>query len=161
MQIYLLRHGEAASQGYDDISRPLSTRGEEEAQCAAAFLKSLNIIPDVIFSSPLARAVQTAEIVSRVLNVNQIRKTEHLAAVSNPHNIIEELNKLSVGTVLCVGHEPHLSTLISILITGSQTARIEVKKGALACLDTTQPIYNGSCTLKWLLSQVQMSKVCR
>ena len=52
MQIFLLRHGDALQQGYDDVSRKLSTHGEEQSGLAASFFEKMSVSVDVIFSSP-------------------------------------------------------------------------------------------------------------
>ncbi|MBI4547177.1 MAG: phosphohistidine phosphatase SixA [Ignavibacteriae bacterium] len=159
MHLYLVRHGDALTQGYDDPARPLSSLGEEQAKLAALTLKVFGVALDAILSSPLLRAKQTASIVKEELKVVDVIITEYLVPSADHRQIINQLNELGKNSVLLVGHEPHLSSFISMLITGTRTAELEMKKGGIAFIETLSPIQIGKCVLRWLLGPEQMKHV--
>lgn len=152
MQLYLLRHGDALANSFDDASRSLSPHGEEQVLCIAKLLEQLDIRFDAIMSSPLLRARQTARIVRDVLRGNEITVTEHLVPTSDHRQIFNQLNGQSWESVLLVGHEPHLSTLISLLVSDSRNARIEMKTSGLALCTASPPFEKGSGVLRWMVN---------
>ena len=156
MHLLLLRHGDALQQGFDDTSRPLSPLGEKQASVAAGTLQRFNISIDIVVSSPLERARQTAKIVQYKLNVVESETSEYLIPDTDQCQLIQYLSRLQKPTVLLVGHEPHLSRFISNLITGTSSALISMKKGSLACLDVPSPLERGTGSLLWLLGYEEM-----
>ncbi|MBI1804181.1 MAG: phosphohistidine phosphatase SixA [Ignavibacteriae bacterium] len=153
MLLLLLRHGDALDTALDgDALRPLSPHGEEQARAQGNLLQSLALQPDIILTSPLLRAQQTAEIVRQLLGVATISMTEHLTPSSDHRQTVQQLNALGKERVLLVGHEPHLGTFISLLVTGSRNAQIEMKKGSLACVDIEVPVRYGEGNLVWLFT---------
>src|SRR5215470_2648556 len=124
MEIYILRHGiavERGTRGYaKDGDRPLTKEGEEK----------MHLQIDLILSSPFVRAKQTAEIVAEALG-EQVTYTDLLKPDSNSKELIAEINDEKPQRVMLVGHEPDLSQLVSLLISGGGDAAIELKKGGL------------------------------
>jgi len=161
VNLYLLRHGDAMEAGYDDAERPLSPLGENQAAQAGLALQRLDVFPDIIVSSPLVRAKQTAMAVQQILQKPEISISEYLIPGTDQRQLLELLNNISRQTVLLVGHEPLLSTFISSLVSGSMSARIAMNKGSLARLDTPRPIAGGVCSLRWLLTAEQLEKLLR
>jgi phosphohistidine phosphatase len=155
MKLFLLRHGDAIEQGYDDASRPLSPLGEEQARTAAATLRKHTETLDLILSSPLVRAQQMAKIVQKQFPSVNIQTTEHLVSSSDPRQIIQLLNELKKNSVLCVGHQPHLGLLLSQLTDGKSH---EVKKGTLACIEIALPMKRGEGKLEWVKHFEQIKK---
>lgn len=151
MLLYILRHGEAVEVGYEDAERPLSSIGKEQARIAANALKSLNTSLDMILSSPLERSKQTAKTIEEELQVKKFATTQHLIPGSDHLELIKQLNELALRRVLLVGHEPHLSVLVALLINGKTYTRVEIKKGSLALVETPFPIEVGKGMLKLLL----------
>jgi phosphohistidine phosphatase SixA len=69
------------------------------------------------------------------------------------------LQKLKEKGVLLVGHEPHLSGTISLLLFGREQSVVEMRKCSLACVSATPPIGKGGAVLRWLLtSELTMKK---
>jgi len=151
MLIYFLRHGEAVTTG-DDWSRTLTTEGANRIRAEAAVLKALDVRPDAIFTSPLPRAVQTAEIVAEILSPDRsVQTREELAPGASLGDLQHVLSGLEGdGSVLVVGHEPDLSSIVAALIA-SGSARIELKKGGLALVESDVPVGPGSGKLRWLV----------
>jgi len=159
MEIYILRHGIAVprgTKGYSkDSERPLTKEGEEKTRQIAAAIVGMDLKFDLILSSPLVRAKQTAQIVAKEVG-KQVTFSDLLAPDGNALELIAEINDEKPQRVLLVGHEPDLSQLISVLITGSSDATIELKKGGL-CKMTTEKLTFGHCaTLNWLLTPKQL-----
>src|SRR5262245_23259985 len=137
MEIYILRHGIAVdrgSPGYKkDSDRPLTNEGEEKVHQIAKAILAMDLKFDVILSSPYVRAQQTAQIVATEID-EEVTLSELLTPNGNPLELIRELNDEKAQRVLLVGHEPYLSGLISVLVTGDSDAAIELKKGGLCKL---------------------------
>lgn len=158
MKLILLRHGiavEPGTPGYErDRDRPLTPEGRRKVRLIAQALAGLKITPDVILSSPFIRAHQTAEIVAAVLRLKKrLRLCPHLASGGDAGRLVAEVNKhhTDVESVMLVGHEPDLSLLASLLLTGSAAGTaIELKKGGL-CMLEAEVLRAGRCaTLLWL-----------
>jgi phosphohistidine phosphatase len=163
VNLYLLRHGiavEPGTPGYErDSERPLIPKGERRLHSAAAAMKKLGLCFDLILSSPFIRARQTAEIVAGELKLKKrIEFFDGLVPGGNPKTLIHALNELKLPpeSVLLVGHEPYLSRLISLLVSGGANAAIEMKKGGLCKLEVEE-LQHGQCArLSWLLTPAQM-----
>jgi len=156
MQIYLLRHAEAAS-AYPDHSRPLTDAGRQHVRNLGGFLlKSSRLNPAAIWRSPYLRAQQTTEILSEVLDFESLPLTvrEDLTPESNPQSVFDAI-AAQKSDLLIVGHNPHLSILCSLLL-GAERGRLRVHLQTcnLVCLEWF-PIPNhgqtGPCELNWLL----------
>jgi phosphohistidine phosphatase len=125
-------------------------------------LNSIGLSLDVIVTSPLVRAVQTAEIVHRRLdNPGRLATSPALAPAGNPMALVEELSRdySSADNVMLVGHEPYLSALISLFVTGDPEPAVRLKKGALCKLRVATPSYGRSGWIEWLLTPRQMVKL--
>jgi phosphohistidine phosphatase len=152
---------EPGTAGYEnDSERPLIPKGEQRLRSAAAAMKKLDLSFDVILSSPFLRAKQTAEIVAGELRLKKrLEFSAGLVPGGNPNVLIQALNELKPApeNVLLVGHEPSLSQLISLLVSGDANAAvIQMKKGGLCKLQIGE-LRHGQCArLAWLLTPSQM-----
>lgn len=139
MLLYLMRHAAAASgesEGQPTDEDPgLTPQGMVKARVSARGLVRLRIHPTVLLTSPLSRALQTAEIVSEELGVptDQIRSSDALQPTSPATQILEELSGIEAEEVLCIGHAPHLDDVISLLL-GCPSRITALKKASVACL---------------------------
>ena len=137
LRLYFLRHGQAGNrhkwQG-DDSARPLTARGRQRMKREAAAIRKMDLRLDLILTSPLARAQQTAEIVAETLGLGRRLVTEpRLAPGFGPRQLRPLLAKhRDVGALMLVGHEPDLSETISHLIGGG---RLDIKKGTLVLVE--------------------------
>jgi phosphohistidine phosphatase len=168
MELYILRHGLAGEFGDprypDDSQRPLTAEGKRKMLQAALGMKALGLSFDLAFASPYLRARQTAEIVCRQLDCMEILQiTENLEPGRNPLKAINEINdrNLHSSRVLITGHEPFLSQLVSLLITGSNDPVVEMKKGALCKLEAEELKYGRCAELHWLLTGKQMGMIAK
>jgi len=159
MEIYILRHGIAVDRGTPgfkkDADRSLTKDGEEKTHQVAEAMLAMELKFDLILSSPYVRSAQTANIVASELD-EEVTFTDFLLPDANPLELIREINDTKPQSVLLVGHEPDLSGLISLLVSGGSEATIELKKGGL-CKLTTEKLTFGQCaTLNWLLTPKQL-----
>jgi len=163
MNLFLLRHGLAVERDEfdpaNDADRPLTPKGHRQLRHVAAALRAMELRFDAIWSSPLVRARQTAEIVAAEL---KLKKRLAGAAELKPGGCPEKLlHKISqpppaVENILFVGHEPDFSELISRLVAGGSGASFALKKGGLAKLALEKFPASNRATLAWLLTPAQM-----
>jgi len=135
MKVFFLRHGLAGERSEwkrDDAERPLTGEGIEKMKRIAATLAALNLGLDIIISSPLARAKQTAEIVARKLNCPLVEDKRLEPGFNDEQFQQILLDHPGANAIMVVGHEPDFSDTISALIGGG---RIVCKKGGLALVE--------------------------
>jgi phosphohistidine phosphatase len=139
----------------------LTDEGIQKTQESGKALRKLGIEFDVIFSSPYARAWQTAEGIAEELDCKELLKgLDALGAESSAGAALDEI-KVEVrkfASVLIVGHEPILSELISLLLSGASGLSIAMKKGALCKLTCVRP-EPGGCRLDWLLTTKHLCRM--
>ncbi len=155
MHLFLLRHGEAEG-GPIDAERALTAVGREQAGAAARALLPLEQRPQTILTSPLLRARQTAEIAGEILQIRSIVITEYLTPASDHRQLFNILNARGDDSCLVIGHEPYLSTMVSLLVTGSRTSKVEVKTGGLLYIETAGAAGRSSGILRWVLPSSTM-----
>lgn len=120
---YLVQHGEAKSKE-EDPERHLTEKGIEESKKVAYHLSEKRVKPDIIIHSGKTRAKQTAEIYAEYLKPEKgVLKGENLAPLDDPTIWADKLKKEHTSVML-VGHLPHLSKLLSLLLTGNSEAEI-------------------------------------
>jgi phosphohistidine phosphatase len=117
MQLYLVRHGEAAH-GEPDELRPLTPEGREQARSLGARLRGEGVQPDVILTSPLLRARETGELLARELGV-PTRPDERLAPGATAAAVTEAAGD-SGDTVVAVGHQPDCGQIAAALTGGPE-----------------------------------------
>lgn len=158
MVLFLLRHGDALDgPTLHDHERPLSNFGKQQAATAARFLHTLHPPLDIIISSPLLRAQQTADAVQEKFPDVSRSVSEYLSPMSNPLQLFRELTGSPWQAVLLTGHEPFMSAAISHLIAGYEQAKVEIRKSTLACVHSERPLDRGSGILRWIVPFELMS----
>jgi phosphohistidine phosphatase len=135
-ELYLVRHAIAAERGEawpDDDQRPLTTRGVHRFKDSLPGLKWLDASIDEVFSSPLVRAKQTAELLAAVVGSN-VKNLDALAPGHAPAVVMAQLAKAAKrNRIALVGHEPGLGELAAHLIGASHP--LEFKKGGVCRVD--------------------------
>lgn len=134
MNLYLVRHGAAEDKkpGKSDFDRELTEEGKKKMSTAAKGWK--DIIPEfsMFISSPLIRALETAEIVRKAYGLkDEVIQDNRLMPGSKTEEVIALINEMAGEDVVLFGHEPDFSTHVSRLISNSG-AEIDFKKGAIA-----------------------------
>ncbi len=116
---------------------------------------------DVILTSPLARALQTARILEKhCLDGGTLEETELLEPDASFDELIDHLNGLEgVENVAIVGHEPFLSEFVSYCLAGEKSSFIRLKKGGVAALEVAGAVKPGQCVLAWLLEPGQLIRL--
>ena len=145
MNIHLLRHGVAAALGQEnnfrDEQRALTAEGIEKIRQAAQGLKRLQVDFDLVASSPLVRARQTAEIVVEVLKFRQpLDEWDELVPEGAVDAVLRRLQDFrECKSVLLVGHQPGIGCIASYLVFGDARVSLPFKKGALFCVQANDP----------------------
>jgi phosphohistidine phosphatase len=160
-ELYLVRHGIAAVRGEqfpDDTKRPLTSHGIARMRREAEGLAALGVGFDIILTSPLVRAKQTADaLATSVPGKPPVLTTEALAPGGTHAAIVDELAKHSRRTrIALVGHEPDLGELAARLI-GAKKA-IELKKGSVCRIDVQSLPPAGPGRLRWLATPRMLRK---
>lgn len=164
MMLYILRHAtaEEAGPGGDDATRRLTDRSREKMKSAAAGFKTLDIKLDAILTSPLPRASETASIVATAYgNTPAPQVLPELGAGVAPSEVVSALRPFAkLDTLMVVGHEPQLSALASLLLTGSPAGmHLLLRKGGCVALDLPARFERGGAELQWMMTHRQLRKL--
>jgi phosphohistidine phosphatase len=157
MLLYLVRHAIAGDpdpgRWPDDRERPLTAEGEKKFRQAALGLRALVPSVDVVLSSPLVRAWQTAIILREKADWPAPQRLDALGLATAPADVLDALlPHASAKSIALVGHEPTMHELASYLLTGDASAvRIAVRKGAVICLQCPDAPRAASADLEWVL----------
>lgn len=161
MKLYLLRHAiavEAADWSSDDESRPLTAMGITKMRQGARNIVQMIPSLDIIMTSPLVRAHQTAKLVSDSYQLTKPPKlliSNNLAPGNKILSLREELNQYpNSSKIMLVGHQPDLGNLLGHLVAGDQSIQIPLKKGGLAYVEISSKESLGQ--LEWLLTAKQL-----
>jgi phosphohistidine phosphatase len=158
LRLYFLRHGKAWSRAdwrEDDDLRPLTDAGEALVRAEGRAMKAMGLAPDVIVTSPLARARRTAEIVAAELGLSErLVEDQGLARGFDAGALATIVARhADAGSLMLVGHEPDFSDTVAELIGGG---RVIFKKGGLARVDVQGPESDDGI-LAWLLTPAQIT----
>jgi phosphohistidine phosphatase len=151
MNLYLIRHGAAEDPGAKpDSERALTDQGRKQLRAAARALARTGLELDAIVTSPLLRARQTAEIIAKELGLDAslIAENAELAPGGNPVKLLKDTRAENVALV---GHEPYLSELASVLLTGTEDLGMAFKKGGVCALSAETLRYGRCARLEWLV----------
>jgi len=163
MKLLLVRHGKAVSRGtpgVPDDARPLTEEGEESFRQAAGGIVRLVERPEALLSSPLPRALRTAEILAEAWGKIAPRKAPALAGGSFV-DVAELLEGRDPGdTVVLVGHEPHLSGLLARLLGADGGEKVGFRKGGAALVELSGPPSQGG-SLIWFMPPRVLRRLAR
>lgn len=158
MDLYIVRHAIAherdASRWPHDGDRPLTPEGEAKFRKAARGLRRLVPTVDLVLSSPFARAWRTAELLEEEAGWPSPERRDELQADHPATDAVRALGSIPPDrdAVALVGHEPGLSELASLLLTGSDAAEFDLKKGGVIALGLNEGARPGSAYLRWAVS---------
>lgn len=166
MKLLVIRHAiamdreEYAASGNPDDLRPLTDKGARRMERIAKALSGEIDTLDRLATSPLTRAVETAEIVAGAYGLDDTEITYSLV----PDAPLEDFEAWcgkdgSQGVVAIVGHEPHLGALVTWLLTGFAESRISFKKGGACLLEFESVPRRGAGSLHWLLAPRQLTQM--
>lgn len=151
-RLYLVRHGIAVPHGdpdFADDDRPLTPEGVAHIRQVAKGLRRLKVMPDRILTSPLPRAARTAHIIADVLGLTDVLESEDaLRAEKSGASIREWVVARPEDRLMIVGHNPSLSDLAGLLLTGDRPLpSVELRKGGIAAFAAGP---DGSLQLDWI-----------
>lgn len=151
MRLLVVRHAIAVPHGTPDVpedQRPLTARGEKRFRVAARGLARICRRPDVLLSSPLVRARQTADIAAEAWEKVEVTEADALAGGSF-EQIATAVEKYADQKLVAIfGHEPDVSTVVARLLGSSDSERVTFKKGGAALLDVPGRMADGGA-LVW------------
>jgi phosphohistidine phosphatase len=156
VKLLIIRHGPAGdraeweAEGRDDRLRPLTLEGKKEMRRVAKGLAALVTKIDQLATSPLVRAVQSAEIVATEYDCDVVT-VEALAPGNDPDQVVKWLRGQRGETIAIVGHEPDLSALIGYLLTAKPASFVTLKKSGTALIELDDFPGPGKAKLEWLL----------
>ncbi len=164
MKLLVLRHAIAedvrkrdAGDAAEDRRRPLTPVGRKRMRRGARGLRKVVDRINVLASSPLLRATQTAEIVRKAYDLPKAVQISQLAPSKSVNGVLHwiALQKPD-ATIAIVGHEPQLSTFVSWALTGLQESFVVLKKGSAVMLEFEKEIKPGRAKLVWMLKPSQL-----
>ena len=107
--------------------------------------------PDLILTSPLRRAQETAAIAAEVLGCKHVVETRNLLPGASPEQIWKEIGSdYKVDKILLAGHQPHLGSLIGLLLEAAMM--VDLKKGSLVRIATQAKLGPPRGVLKWMIT---------
>jgi len=168
MQLLIIRHAiaedkvEFARTGRDDTERPLTREGKKQMRHVVNGMRRVVRTIDVLASSPLVRAEQTAAIVAEEYDEISIDTVPELSPESDPAAFARWLRtQREAKVVAVVGHEPHLGMLTTWLMTGSRESHVTLEKGGACMLEIDERPGARSATLQWSLTPEVMKRLSK
>jgi phosphohistidine phosphatase len=164
VKLLIVRHAKSMDRndftGSDDWDRPISDVGRREMKENADGIKSLVPGVDTFVSSPLRRALQTADIVIERYGVSTDPvKTETLAPEADPSDFHNWLKECDLdGTTAIFGHRPSLPRIVSYLLSGRKNAFVELKKGSALLLEIDSSMSESASELQWAMTPEQLRR---
>lgn len=163
MELYIIRHATAQPLGrkndFTDEKRSLTAEGRERMRDAARGLRKLGVELDLILTSPLARAVETAEVLASVFGMSKgdVEQTPNLAPGASFEELFAQIKgRTGVESVALVGHQPDLGELIRKVVRGNGGFSIELKKGSVCRVGITETVPELQGALSWLMTPRQL-----
>lgn len=153
MQLWLVRHAVAAErEAFDgpDAQRPLTPKGRRQFRKFCDWLAGQTALPPAIFTSPLVRAVQTAEILAKSLGKKktEVACTEVLAPGVDVQQLVQFVGRQPDDCLALVGHEPDMSRILAELVGGG---KFRFGKGFVATVEFDSASAIGAGRLCWFV----------
>ena len=160
LDLLIIRHGEAGARMTNmeqDFKRSLTSEGRTEVRRIVKSLKNAGLKAERIYTSPLLRAKETAEIAARILQIPMLEQWDELRPDGDRRSLYRKLAKEG-SQIVIVGHEPYLTSMIGEII-GTPGARLVLKKGGVAKVRISAFVPQVSGELRWLLTPKMMTKM--
>jgi phosphohistidine phosphatase len=156
VELYLIRHADALTLGEQGVTcdedRPLSEKGEKQSEAAAKALDARGIALGKLYTSPLVRARQTAEILVRSWAKPELLEPCDLLAPGNrPRKLSKFLLKSGIERIGLVGHMPDLGTYAAWLL-GAKNAQIDLAKAGVCLITCGEMPGKGLGALQWMVN---------
>lgn len=148
MDLLLLRHADANTEATNDDERRLSDKGEGQAKKVARFIKEHGLAPELVLTSPVLRAEQTATIVAEHIG-SELITVPWAACGMGPETALDELRAYSkFDRVLLVGHEPDFSLFAAHVLGLRDATQVRIRKASLTAVELTA-FAPGAARLQW------------
>jgi phosphohistidine phosphatase len=166
MNLYFLRHGKACARGRQwrpDSTRPLTREGEKKMHDIARGLQALDVSFDLILTSPYLRALRTAEILAEVFQSKKVFETRNLVPEAAPESVIDEIKDSfsALKQIVLVSHEPLMTRLLSVLLSGKDNMAIDLRKGGCGKVSVHEWRSGSGACLEWLLTPRQLARLAK
>lgn len=167
MELYLIRHSVAeaigANNNYQDDQRALTEEGVKRAEKVGKGLRKMELVFDVVLSSPAARCAQTAEGILRGMK-QPTDGFERIAELSLDGSVEALLSLLNIEygkstSVALVGHQPNLSDIASELLTDRGYVGMKMSRAGVLCLQTGPVVAPARASLLWKMLPGQLMKM--
>jgi len=150
MTVYFLRHAEAEDAADSDFNRNLTPKGRDQAARVGKFLRREKLIPDLILTSPVLRALQTARTVADAVGADLVMNS-WLECGMVPETLLRELaSHMDKSSIVLVGHEPDFSAAISMLLGAAGPEAVNIRKATIAAV-VLREAKPGAAQLQFLL----------
>lgn len=168
IELLVIRHGIAEDREspdgkgtpVEDHERRLTAKGRSRMAEVAEALRWAVPELDLIATSPLVRAVETAELVAEAYGGMSTARVEALAPEAALEDLVQWLNDEAGGMrVAVVGHEPHLSTWCGWMLSGQRRSFVRMKKGGACLMYLPSPAAAGEAELAWLAPPRQLRRM--
>ncbi len=155
--LFLVRHAVAeprdSERWPDDSLRPLTPDGVERFRAVARGLRRIGVEVDAVLASPYERAWATAEILHEEAAWPAPDECPALEPQQLLSTVVDAMRARVGSTLALVGHQPQLSELAALLLTGGERSmRLELKKGGVLCLRFADDSRSGTAALQWSVS---------
>ena len=153
MEIYILRHGDAElhDNAIADKDRKLTGKGKRDVHAVLEAARRAKAAPELILTSPLRRAQETAAIAATLFKSAKVMETRHLLPGASPAELWREIGSLrDVQQVLLAGHQPQLGHMVAFLLEAAAVA--DLKKSALVRITTANRLGPPRGVLKWMIT---------
>jgi len=157
VELYLIRHAEAVPIGEQGITtdeeRPLTKNGNQQSEAAAKALTTQGVSLCRVYTSPLVRARQTAEILVKTWAKPELimETCDHLAPGGKPRKLSKYVQKLGGERIGLVGHMPDLGDYAAWLL-GNKRAQIDLAKAGVLLITCDEMPSKGGGVLQWMVS---------
>jgi phosphohistidine phosphatase len=165
MKLLIVRHAiaedreEFARTGKEDSLRPITDEGRKKMKQGARGLKHQIPEIDLLATSPLTRAAQTAAVLDSVYGGLREVEIDELAPEASPVEFLSWLRQQTGETVAVVGHEPSISLIASWLLTGTEKRLFSFRKGGAILLEFPGEVGAGTASLLWALTPNQLREL--
>ena len=164
MKLYIVRHSNALNIGEEGIrndeERFLSPKGRKRAEMAGKALRAMGCDPEIILTSPLARALETAEILAGILRPGMaVEPCDGLRPGALADDVAKALGDRAPSSCLLSGHAPDVTDLTCQFLGQNVSADIHFGKAAVACLTFEDSVAVGDGCLEWLMQPEQLRRI--
>ncbi len=161
MQAIFIRHASAEPVGAaGDAARALTETGRAEARTTAAALRAMGVRLERVLTSPLARAMETAGIVSEVHDGAPVEPAEFLAPPVDGQALVERLMEFQgqeMGAVGLIGHTPSLERGIGRIVANDPCLAVSLSKAGAAAIVFPKPDTDQRPVLQWVMRREQLA----